>query len=130
MPDAQSQLALIPTGAVHDHPQNPRVVFRDDVIDGIAANLSGEYPQHHAITVRPNVDEYQLISGHHRIRAARKAGIEMVWAFVRDIDDDAAFMELRRANNQGELSRLERGKHCYGATDDDAGGRGNEGGLS
>jgi len=115
MPKTESQLVSIAVDDVHDHPNNPRVIFRDDVIDGIAANLNGEYPQHHAITVRADGDGYEVISGHHRIRAARKAGLSNVWAFVRDIDDDAAFMELVTSNNQGELAPLEIGMHALSA---------------
>lgn len=42
-----SELQQIPIGLLDDHPQNPRLVMREDVINGIAANLNGEFPQKH-----------------------------------------------------------------------------------
>lgn len=44
-------LECLPQELVDDHPDNPRLVFRQDVIDAIAANLDGRYPQKHAIHV-------------------------------------------------------------------------------
>ncbi len=38
-------------------------------------------------------------------------------AWVREMDDDTPYMELVRANAQGELSALERGIHALGATE-------------
>lgn len=124
-----AELVLIDATLVDDHPDNPRIVFRDDVIDGIAANLEGEYPQKHAMSVRSVGDRYQIMSGHHRIRAARKAGLDAVWAFVEELDDDAARMELGTNNSQGELSPLELGIHSLKVVTSD-GGRGRKGGLS
>ena len=36
--------------------------------------------------------------------------------WVRELDDDAAYMLLLTSNAQGELSPLERGMHALGAT--------------
>ncbi len=123
-------LKSIATDSVDDHPDNPRLVFRDDVIDGIAANLDGEFPQKHALHVRPVGERFQLLAGHHRIRAARKKGLAEVWAWVDDLDDRAAFMELATSNNQGELSPLEIGLHALKAVPLARGGKGKKGGLS
>ncbi len=96
-------------------------------IDGIAANLNGEFPQKHAVHVRPVGDRFQLISGHHRTRAAVKRGLERVWAWVEELDDETAFMELALSNNQGELSPLEIGLHALKAVPTGKRGRGNKG---
>ncbi|GAB6188157.1 DNA N-6-adenine-methyltransferase [Thermopirellula anaerolimosa] len=115
---------------VDDHPDNPRLVFRQDVIDAIAANLNGDrYPRKHAIHVRPAGERFQVLSGHQRVRAARKAGLEEIWAWVEPLDDEAALMELVLSNNQGELSPLEIGLHALKAVPLEKGGRGNAGGL-
>ena len=92
--------------------------------------LNGEYPQKHAAHVRPLGDRFQLISGHHRTRAAVKRGLERVWAWVEELDDETAFMELALSNNQGELSPLEIGLHALKAVPVAKGGRGKKGGLS
>ncbi|MBC7237486.1 MAG: ParB N-terminal domain-containing protein, partial [Chloroflexi bacterium] len=108
-------LQRLPMELIDDHPDNPRLAFRQDVIDAIAANLNGQYPQKHAIHVRPAGGRFQIVSGHHRIRAARQAGLKEVWAWVEPLDDEQALMELVLSNNQGELSPLEIGLHCLNA---------------
>lgn len=125
-----SQLELLPLDAIDEHPDNPRLVFRDDVIEAIAANLrDGEYPKRHAIHVRPVGGRFQILSGHHRVRAARKAGLQKIWAWVEPLDDEAALMELVLSNNQGELSPLEIGLHVLKAVPPGDRGRGITGGL-
>jgi len=123
-------LECLPLERVDDHPDNPRLAFRQDVIDAIAANLNGQYPQKHAIHVRPAGERFQIVSGHHRIRAARQAGLKEVWAWVEPLDDEQALMELVLSNNQGELSPLEIGLHVLKAVPPGMGGRGVTGGLS
>lgn len=123
-------LECLPLELVDDHPDNPRLVFREDVIDAIAANLDGHYPQKHAIHVRPVGERIQVLSGHQRVRAARKAGLREIWAWVEPLDDEAALMELVLSNNQGELSPLEIGVHALKAVPLGQPGRGIVGGLS
>jgi DNA modification methylase/ParB-like chromosome segregation protein Spo0J len=125
-----TSLSLIPLNLVDEHPLNPRLYFREPVIDGIAASLGDEFPRDHAVRVRAVGDRYQLVDGHHRVRAAKKAGLEAVWAWIVELDDEAALMELVRSNNQGELSPLEIGVHAFRAVPVEKGGRGNRGGLS
>jgi ParB/RepB/Spo0J family partition protein len=125
-----AELKKIPLDLIDDHPNNPRLVWRQDVIDAIAASLGEEYPQHHAIHVRPIGERYQILSGHQRVRAARKAGLTTIWAWVDTLDDEAALMELVTSNNQGELSPLEIGIHCLQAVPLAKGGRGQGGGLA
>jgi len=110
-----ANLQKIRLDLIDDHPDNPRLVFRDDVIDGIAANLKDGYPEKHAVHARPFADRFQLTSGHHRKRAAEKAKLTEIWAWVEDLDDTTAFMELVLSNNQGELSPLEIGMHALKA---------------
>ena len=69
-----------------------------------------------------------MLSGHHRKAAALKAGLTEVPCWVRDLDDDAAYMALVTSNSQGELSPLEIGLHALHCVDLSGGGRGNKGG--
>ena len=51
------------------------------------------------ITVRPlDNNEYEVISGHRRLRACQKAGIETVPALIADMDRDAAAIALVDSN--------------------------------
>lgn len=131
MPDAALQ--LLDLALVDDHPDNPRLCDRQEVIDGIAASLgeSGEFPRQHALRVRPRPEgRFQLLAGHHRKKAALNAGLSKVWAWVEDLDDEQALMALVLDNRQGELSPLEVGIHVLKAVPPEGGGRGKTGGLS
>lgn len=77
--------------------------------------------------MRPLGNEYQVLSGHHRKAAAMKAGIDAVPCWVRELDDEAAYMALVTSNSQGELSPLEIGMHALGL-DMDKRGKGAAGG--
>lgn len=106
---------LIPVWNLQDHPQNPRLALREDVVSAIVAGLSDGFDPAHALIVRPLGNEYQVLSGHHRKAAAMKAGIDAVPCWVRELDDEAAYMALVTSNSQGELSPLERGIHAVNA---------------
>jgi N6-adenosine-specific RNA methylase IME4/ParB-like chromosome segregation protein Spo0J len=113
------------------HPQNPRLVMREDVIEGIKARLSDGFHESHAIAVWKSGEDLLILSGHHRVEAAKRAGIDEVPAFIRDdLDEEGAYMELLTANSQGELSPLEVGMHALHYVAKAKGGRGKKGGLS
>jgi ParB/RepB/Spo0J family partition protein len=128
MPEAE--LRTIPVDLIDPHPDNPRIVERTDVIEQISAELArGKFSQEHAVRVRPVDDRYQLVAGHNRRLAAIKAGIAELPAWVRDMDDDEAFMQLVLDNAQGELSPLEIGMHALHAVPTAQGSR-SGGGLT
>lgn len=126
----QNAPQLIPVNKLADHPQNPRIALREDVVAAISANLTDGFDAAHALIVRPHGDCYQVISGHHRKAAAMKAGIDAVPCWVRELDDEAAYMALVTSNSQGELSPLEIGLHALHCVGLSEGGRGKKGGLS
>lgn len=121
---------LIPVWDLQDHPQNPRLALREDVVSAIVAGLADGFDPAHALIVRPLGNEYQVLSGHHRKAAAMKAGIDAVPCWVRELDDEAAYMALVTSNSQGELSPLEIGMHALNCVALGEGGRGKKGGLS
>lgn len=121
---------LIPIWNLQDHPQNPRIALREDVVDAIVAGLADGFDPAHALIVRPYGNEYQVLSGHHRKAAAARVGIDAVPCWVRELDDDAAYMALVTSNSQGELSPLEIGLHALNCVALGEGGRGKKGGLS
>jgi hypothetical protein len=47
------KLKLLRLADVEDHPDNPRLFDRQEVLDAIVAGLDGEYPVKHAVHVRP-----------------------------------------------------------------------------
>lgn len=101
---------LIDIDSLSPHPGNPRLVEREDVIASIEQQIKAAgFDPSHAVLVRPLDGGHQIISGHNRTVAARRAGLKQIPAWVREMDDDTAFMQLVLANAQGELSPLERG---------------------
>lgn len=78
--------------------------------DWIAQQIkAGGFDASHAITVRPSNGHYEIISGHNRVEAASRTEHRKVPAWIREMDDEEAFMQLVLTNAQGELSPLERG---------------------
>lgn len=126
-----NDLQKIEIGLLDNHPQNPRLVMREDVIDGIAAQIkaNGAFDPAHALLVRPLNGRYQIVRGHHRKAGAERAGLDDVPCWVREMDDAEAYMQLGLGNVQGELSPLEIGRHVLGAVEPGERGRGNVGGL-
>ncbi len=128
---ASEKLVMVPLDKIKPHPKNPRLVMREDVIESIAAQVKADgFKEKHAISVRPVDDYYQILSGHQRREAAKRAGLKEVPCWVEELDDDAAFMELVLANAQKELAPLEIGTHAFNAIQLGIGGRGKRGGLA
>lgn len=111
-----SDLQVLPIADLVPHPDNPRLQLREDVVERIAAEISRfGFGQEHALLVRPKGGAYQILSGHHRVEAGKRAGLAEVPCWVKDLADDEAFMQLVLANTQGELSPLEIGMHALKA---------------
>jgi ParB/RepB/Spo0J family partition protein len=129
---AGPELRTLPLDQLQPHPDNPRLTMREEVVEAIAARLreTGRFEPVHALRVRPLTDGYQIIAGHHRREAAKRAGIAEIPCWVQVLDDATAYMELAADNNQGELTPLEVGLHALGAVEPGKGGRGQSGGIS
>lgn len=111
-----TDLLDLPLTDIDPHPDNPRLQLREDVVERLVAEIGrSEFGREHAVLVRPYGGRYQLVSGHHRIEAARRLGLVTVPAWARDMEDDEAFMQLVLCNNQGELTPLEYGVHALRA---------------
>ena len=122
--------ANVPVVDLVPHPKNPRLRLREEVVSAIAEALkdSLRFEPRHALAVRQKGKKFEVISGHHRLEAAKVAGLETVPAWIVEMDDEQAYMALVEANNQGELAPLEIGIHLLGVELGKP-GRGIEGGL-
>jgi hypothetical protein len=80
-------LIELPPEAVVPNPRQPRDVFDEDELEGLATSIR-DMGLLQPIVVRP-LDEgrYELIAGERRLRAARLAGLELLPALVRHTDD-------------------------------------------
>lgn len=129
-----ASLKWLPIERLHPHPNNPRIEYDAETVKGIAHTLkkSGHFDESHALLVRPDEDSFEIVSGHHRWQAAKRAQLEEVPCWVRRMDDKEALLELRAQNTQSELSPLEEGRNicdAIGMPGENKGGAGNKGGL-
>jgi len=115
---------------IQGHPDNPRIILREDVIEGIAEQIreEGRLDQSGALLVRPHNGRFQIIKGHQRLEAALRAGLDTVPCWVEEMDDDEATWQLI-ADPQGERTPLEVGLGAL-LIPDGQDGRGNKSGLS
>lgn len=114
-----NQIQQIAIELLDDHPDNPRLIIRQDVVDGIAAQIeaNGTFDPAHALMVRPVSNRFQIIWGHHRKLAAAKAGLTEVPCWVREMTNYEAYLQLGFGNAQGEWKPIEIGRHALGLPD-------------
>ena len=87
---------------IHSFVNHPFNVLDDDKMDDLVESIK----QNGVLTpvlVRPDKNNsYEMISGHRRMHAAIKAGLETIPAIVRDMEDDEAIVIMVDANIQRE----------------------------
>ncbi|MEG1523376.1 MAG: ParB/RepB/Spo0J family partition protein, partial [Bacteroidales bacterium] len=76
---------------------NPRKTFRDADLTELAESIK-EQGVLQPIMVRPRGNEYEIVYGERRYRAALLAGLEIIPALVRDLTDNTA-MEYALTEN-------------------------------
>ena len=83
----QPRLEDIPVGSIVPNPNQPRVHFDEESLAELAASIR-EIGVLQPVLVRATGDQqYELIAGERRWRAARRAGLAVVPAVVRTTDD-------------------------------------------
>jgi len=95
-----TQLSQVPVSKLHPFAGHPYKVLDDTEMDELTESIR-EHGILSPLLVRPlegSPGEYEVISGHRRLHAAKRAGLEAVPAFVREIDRDAAAVELVDSN--------------------------------
>lgn len=91
----------IPLAELRPHPANSNTMPAGR-LDKLTAHLgrTGRYPP---VIVRPSDGAYQILDGHHRVKALRKLGHTAAQCEVWDVDDREALILL------ATLNRLEGG---------------------
>lgn len=85
---------------LHDFENHPYKVLDNEEMEQLTESIM-QYGVIAPIVVRPKentADEYEIISGHRRVMACRKAGIEAIPALVVSMDHDAAAIALVDSN--------------------------------
>jgi len=88
----------IPLKNIAVNPFQPRTHFDEDALDELVASVQ-EHGIIQPITVRKAANNsFQLITGERRLRAAQKAGLKRIPAYVREAGDDT-MLELALVEN-------------------------------
>jgi ParB family transcriptional regulator, chromosome partitioning protein len=74
---------------IQPNPSQPRTHFDEESIDQLAGSIR-ERGVLQPVLVRPHGDNYQLVAGERRWRAAQKARLHTIPAIIRDIDDSGS----------------------------------------
>jgi ParB/RepB/Spo0J family partition protein len=98
----------VPLERIEANPENPRLVFEESALEELAASIR-EHGVLQPVLVRPfGPNQFQLVAGERRWRAAKIAGLAAIPALVEDLDDDVALEIAIIENLQREdLSPLE-----------------------
>ena len=90
---------MIPVDNIVPFEGHPYKVLDDDSMNDLTESVQDNGIME-PLTVRPleNTDNYEIISGHRRYRAAQKAGITEVPAFIRAVSRDEAAIMLVDSN--------------------------------
>lgn len=104
IPGAAEEAGLleIPVGAIERNPRQPRTIFDEVSLQGLAQSIQ-EVGVLQPIVVRRLDTGYELVAGERRLRAARLAGLATIPAVIRDADDtdslrDALIENIHRAD--------------------------------
>lgn len=105
----------IPTGEIdidliQPNPEQPRTRFTDEALNELAQSITANgiiQP----IVVRKKDDEYQIVAGERRWRAAQRAGLRRVPVVIREIPDDR-LLEIALIENiqRQELNPIEEAR--------------------
>ena len=98
----------VPIDRIEPNPENPRLLFEESALEELASSIR-EHGVLQPILVRPaGRDQYQVVAGERRWRAARLAGLLTIPALIEELDDDDALEIAVIENLQREdLSPLE-----------------------
>ena len=103
-----ARLIDVPLAKIRPNHYQPRDHFDDEGLESLAQSIR-ELGVLQPILLRPGRgDEYELVAGERRWRAARRAGLLTIPAIVRTTDDDASLIQVLVENLQRQdLDALE-----------------------
>ncbi len=107
-PGSGNMFAEIPLSAIAPNPRQPRGVFDEDELEGLATSIRDLGLLQPLVVRRAGDDRYELIAGERRLRASRIAGLTAVPAIIRDTDDTDLLKEALVENiHRVQLNPLE-----------------------
>ena len=126
-PASRGGVREIEVGRIRPNPNQPRVQFDEEALDELADSIR-ERGVLQPILLRPDGEDYLIIAGERRWRAAQRARLHAIPAIVREIDDSTtAELALIENIQRMDLNPLEEAEgyrqliHRHGHTQDDIG---------
>jgi ParB family chromosome partitioning protein len=102
-----SMLQELPIGLLRPNPRQPRGHFDEEALGSLAASIK-ELGVLQPVLVRPAGDEFELVAGERRWRAAKRAGLQTIPALVKDTTDDGSLEQALVENlHREDLNPLE-----------------------
>ncbi len=96
-----SALREVPISSIRPNTLQPRTHFDEEAMSALAASIRevGVLQPVLVKQLRGGTDEYELIAGERRWRAARRAGLQTIPALVREVSADASSLEQALVEN-------------------------------
>lgn len=103
-----TEQAVVPVGRIQHNPYQPRKEFDADELAGLSASIKS-HGVLQPLVVRQVGDEFQLIAGERRLRAAQTAGFDSVPVRIVDFNDRQV-LEAALAENiqRSDLNPIEK----------------------
>ena len=98
----QDKLRDIPLDLISPGPYQPRSIFDTDRLEELAESIRHQGVIQPVVVRHEGDNEYQLIAGERRWRAAQMADIDVIPAIVRDVPDEIAIAMALVENIQRE----------------------------
>ena len=96
------KIQILPLSELHPFEGHPFQVRDDEEMDKMVDSVK-EYGVMSPAIVRPRRDGgYEIVAGHRRCHASRRAGVDTMPCIVRDMDDDTAIILMVDSNCQRE----------------------------
>jgi ParB family chromosome partitioning protein len=103
-----AHFAEIPVGSIVPNPKQPRQVFDEEALEELKISIQEVGFLQPIVVRRLDGEQYELVMGERRWRAAQAVGREVIPAIVRDTRDDAMLRDALLENiHRANLNPLE-----------------------
>lgn len=101
-PQIEEGLEKIDVELIHPFKNHPFKVIDDDKMEDLVESIKDNGVLNPVILRLAEHGTFEMISGHRRLHAAKKAGLEKIPAIVKNYDDDEAILAMVDSNVQRE----------------------------
>ena len=102
------KLTRLPTSKILPNPSQPRKIFQEDELRGLAQSIQ-ENGLLQPVTVRRENGQYYLVAGERRLRACKMAGMKDIPVIISDCEpEDSAVLALLENVQRRDLQMFEQ----------------------